>query len=165
MLRFFPLWTVIWGFDILYYFPLLCFAISYQINYLLFKIAIVQSIFVIETSKFFVVFTLILNFVFVEGHILAVVTFFKVTWNRNCSQPTHPLMKWQGFKFHRQYISKLESSLSGLNNLLCCPVLVPQIEGTLLPAVTINWSLLQVWSVASGWAKTKLTKSNLNGKS
>ena len=28
--------TVIWGFDILYYFPLLCFAISYLVNYLLF---------------------------------------------------------------------------------------------------------------------------------
>ena len=30
--------TVIWDFDILYYYPLLCFAISYPINYLLFKL-------------------------------------------------------------------------------------------------------------------------------
>ena len=46
-------------------------------------------------------------------------------------------------------------------SLLCCPVFVPQIAGTGLPAVTTSWSLTQLRSVVSGWLRTKLSKSSL----
>ena len=45
--------------------------------------------------------------------------------------------------------------------LLWCPVLVPQMAGMGAPPVTMNWSDIHWWSVASGWARIMLSRSNL----
>ena len=46
-------------------------------------------------------------------------------------------------------------------NLLCSPVLVPQMAGRGEPPVTMNWSKSHLWSVASGWASTMSSMSSL----
>ena len=46
-------------------------------------------------------------------------------------------------------------------NLLCRPVLVPQMAGRGEPPVTMNWSKSHLWSVASGWASTMSSMSSL----
>ena len=48
-----------------------------------------------------------------------------------------------------------------IKHLLCNPVLTPQTAGIGGPPDTTNWSLWQTWSVDSGWASTKLSKSKL----
>ena len=48
-----------------------------------------------------------------------------------------------------------------LVNLLCRPVLVPQMAGRGEPPVTMNWSKSHLWSVASGWASTMSSMSSL----
>jgi hypothetical protein len=46
-------------------------------------------------------------------------------------------------------------------NLLCRPLLTPQIVGTGLPPLTMNWSDWHLLSTVSGWARDNVWKSNL----
>ena len=39
--------------------------------------------------------------------------------------------------------------------------MVPQMAGMGAPPVTMNWSDIHWWSVASGWARIMLSRSNL----
>ena len=48
-----------------------------------------------------------------------------------------------------------------MSTYMCEPVLVPQMDGTGLPPVTMNMSSLHLLSVPSGCANTKFEKSSL----
>ena len=65
-------------------------------------------------------------------------------------------------KLHYKAAERRKASFSlALFNLLCRPVLVPQMAGRGEPPVTMNWSKSHLWSVASGWASTMSSMSSL----